>query len=533
LSSIDLQLARGFAKALGLFRSELPSEERDRRLRFLLRVLPRSFRLYHMFGIHCESTGASAEAVLVLERAIEVDPQSAEAHNALAVSLASLRRTVEAIEHLERAVALRPEYAEAHHNLGCALSTVGRTGEAMDHFRQAAALKPGSAEMHFNLGTAYLHLGKLGEARGALERAIDLDPRPSYFFALTECGRLEPGSPRAEQLLLLEKNSASLPAEERIKVHFALGNLLRDQGRHGLAFAQWSRGNALKRSLLHYDEAATLGLVGRIEASFTRDVIRKHADRGDPSTLPVFIVGMPRSGTTLVEQVLASHPAVFGAGEVGSLGRLPTRREGSEPCYPEGYASMGPERLRALGADCIGRLRAFGPAAAERIVDKMPTNFWFLGLIHMAMPHARIIHVRRDPLDTCVSCYSKLFGESPPLFAYDLGELGRYYRAYETVMEHWRRVLPQGALLEVEYEDVVANLETQARRITTFCGLRWDPACLAFHANGRYVATASSTQVRRPIYTTAIGGWRPYREFLGPLAAGLGTSLPAAEPPGG
>jgi len=419
---------------------------------------------------------------------------------------------------------LKPDYAEAHHNLGCALAAVGRVEEALAHLARAAQLMPDSAEMQFNLGTALLHLGKLADARSALEKAIDLDPRPSFFHALTECAHPEPGSPYVVKFILIEKNSASLPVEQRIRLHFALGNVFKYLGRHDLAFAQWAKGNALQRARIRYDEKATLALVGRIERSFTREVMRKKAGRGDPSNAPVFIVGMLRSGTTLVEQILASHPAVFGAGEVGCLGPLRTQRRGLGLCYPEDIAKSKPEKLRAFGSDCARRLKALAPARTERIIDKMPTNFWFLGLIHLALPHARIIHVRRDPVDTCLSCYSKLFGASPPLFAYDLAELGRYYRAYGRVMAHWRRVLPEGAMLEVQYEDVVANVATEARRITSFCGLKWDPACLDFHKNGRYVATASAAQVRKPIYRSSIGISGPYREFLGPLLEELGMA---------
>jgi tetratricopeptide (TPR) repeat protein len=496
----------------------------DARFQNVLKLLPRRYKLFYTFGVQCESTGASAEAVLLLERAVEMEPESADARNALGVSLASLSQPAKAIPHFEKAAALKPNFAEAHHNLGCALASVGRTDEALAHLVRASQLKPDSADMQFNLGSALLHLGKLAEAKTTLERAIDLDPKPSYFLAFTECAHPEPGNPYVVKFILIEKKSMSLPAEERIKLHFALGNVFKDLGRHDLAFGQWSKGNALKRATIRYDEKATLALVGRIERSFTREVMRKKSGRGDSSGTPVFIVGMLRSGTTLIEQILASHPAFFGAGEVSSLGPLRTQRRGLGPCYPEDFAKLKPEKLRAFGSECVRRLKALAPARADRVIDKMPTNFWFLGLIHLALPNARIIHVRRDPVDTCVSCYSKLFGASPPLFAYDLAELGRYYRAYGRVMEHWRGVLPEGAMLDVQYEDVVTNLETEARRIISYCGLKWDPACLSFHKNGRYVATASAAQVRKPIFRSSIGNSSPYKEFLGPLLEELGMA---------
>lgn len=523
LPNIEIHVARLFSKALGLQGRQRTVAERDRRLTRLLALLPRNYRLHYLFGNLCESIGSPVEAVMFLGRAIELDPNSAAAHNALGVSYASLAQAQDAISHLKRAVAIDPDYAEAHHNLGCALGGERRHEDAAVHFERAVALRPSSADMQYSLGTACLSLGRLAQAQSALEKAIDLDPRPTFYLALSECTRFNTGNTYADALIALERKSASLPADERIKFHFALGNAYRDLNRHALAFAHWSTGNLLKRRRIRYDEDATLGAVKRIARSFTKEVLLERAGRGDPSTVPVFIVGMPRSGTTLIEQIVASHPEVSGAGEIGSLGRIETRVGGPAPRYPEDFANVGPEGLRAFGSTCIQRLRAAAPGTAKRITDKVTTNFWFLGLIHLALPNARIIHVRRDPIDTCVSCYSKLFDNPPPPFAYDLAELGRYFRAYEAVMDHWRRVLPPGAMIEVNYEDVVADVETEARRIIAFCDLEWTPACLAYNTNGRHVATASSVQVRQPIYRTSIGGATPYREFLGPLIEALGA----------
>jgi tetratricopeptide (TPR) repeat protein len=464
---------------------------------------------------------------MFLERAIKLNPGSSEAQNALGISFGSLSQHQKAVFHLDRAIAIDPENAEAHHNLGCALGAMGRNEDAVAHFGRAVALKPACAQMNYSFGSACLTLGRLSEAKSALEKSIDLEPRPTFFLALTECTRFDTRNRYASSLIHLERNCAALPVDEQLNLHFALGNAYRDLNRHDLAFAQWSKGNLLKRKMIRYDEAGTLASVKRIASAFSQDVILRNAGLGDPSSAPVFIVGMPRSGTTLIEQVIASHPDVHGAGEIGCLGRVETRRGAPSPCYPEDFAEIGPEGLSTFGSSCVGRLKVLAPESAKRITDKVPTNFWFLGLIHLALPNARIIHVRRNPVDTCVSCFSKLFDNPPPPFAYDLGELGRYFRAYEAIMEHWRRVLPQGAMLEVTYEDVVANFETEARRIISYCELDWNPACLAFDKNRRYVATASSVQVRRPVYRTSVEAWKPYREFLGPLFEALQSVPPA------
>jgi Sulfotransferase family len=241
----------------------------------------------------------------------------------------------------------------------------------------------------------------------------------------------------------------------------------------------------------------------------------------------VFIVGMPRSGTSLVEQILASHPAVHGAGELPDFDRLATTATVANPAialFPECIGRLTPAQLTAVGERYLARLRALAPEA-QRVTDKMPINFRHLGLIRLALPQARIIHVRRDPVDTCLSCYSILFMGNQP-HAYELGELGRYYHSYQRLMAHWRTVLPPDAMLEVDYEDVVADLEGQARRMVAYCGLDWDAACLSFHRTQRPVRTASAVQVRQPIYRDAIGRWRPAEVELRPLLDGLAGAQP-------
>jgi hypothetical protein len=220
---------------------------------------------------------------------------------------------------------------------------------------------------------------------------------------------------------------------------------------------------------------------------------------------------MPRSGTTLVEQILASHPDVFGAGEIDDLTLLAEAMP-----YPEGLPEASAEQLRALGASYVAGVRGRAGAALW-ITDKMPSNFYYVGLIRLALPNARIIHTRRDPVDTCLSCFSKLFVGVAQPFSYDLRELGRYWRQYDALMAHWRQVLPERAMLEIQYEELVADLETQARRLVAYCGLDWNDACLAFHETRRAVRTASAVQVRRPVYKSAVGRWRIYEEQLAPL----------------
>jgi hypothetical protein len=338
---------------------------------------------------------------------------------------------------------------------------------------------------------------------------------------LSEVKRFTAGDP---MLAALERmvSDPGLSPENRMFVHFALGSANADLGRHDDAFRAYAAGNTLKRAQVTYDEQAVLGMLTRIAQVFTAPLLRARAGEGDPSSLPVFVVGMPRSGSTLIEQILASHPSVFGAGESTVFNDAVRAVLPRGARFPEGAASLTGEQLRLMGGRHAAAMSAIAPRAA-RVVDKTLGNFAYAGMIHLALPNARIVHVHRDPLDTCVSCFTKLFA-SEFRYSYDLGELGRYYRAYAALMDHWRRVLPEGVMLDVRYEDVVADLEGWARRIVAHCGLDWDPACLTFHDTARAVSTYSATQVRRPIYTSAIGRWRAHEHHLGPLMRELETA---------
>jgi hypothetical protein len=312
-----------------------------------------------------------------------------------------------------------------------------------------------------------------------------------------------------------------LPPPEQVDLHFALAKALADIGDTAEAFDHWRSGNALIRGRITYDEPATLAGL--------RDMASAFAGRppsppgvGDPSAAPLFIVGMPRSGTTLVEQILASHPAVFAAGETNALAAAIIQVGGPALiASPSALAQLSGPALTQIGDAYVRAIRAQAPGAA-RITNKTPDNFRLIGLIRAALPQARIIHVRRDPIDTCLSCFTKRFTGHQP-FTFDLAELGRYYRGYQALMAFWRKTTPPAVMLEVDYEALTDDLESQARLILAHCGLDWDPRCLAFQLTERHVLTASAIQVRQPLYRSAVGRWRAYEPHLGPLIAALGT----------
>jgi tetratricopeptide (TPR) repeat protein len=543
---------------IGMLRMQLGQlEAACAAFRQALATSPDFAELHCNLGVALLGLHRPEEAVVSLERAVALKPAMAEAHNDLGNALQQVGEYERAIACYRAALAHRPNYVDAYNNLGIALAALGRYDNALAVYHAGLAIAPASAEAHNNIGTALSALqreaealawydkalvlepthaaslanagnalkalGRLDEARAAIARAIELDPRvPRFYRSLTECGPLRADDPLRGGLEALARDSEGLPVPERIHLHFALAKIHDDDAEPDRAFEQLCAGNALKRRTISYDEAATLAGLERLRALFTPDFLRARAGAGAPGATPVFIVGMPRSGTTLIEQILASHPLVFGAGEIECLPQAVaalTARAGAAGEPAELLGSLGADGWRALGEDYLHATQALAPAAL-RISDKLPLNFLHVGLIHLALPEARIVHVRRDPLDTCLSCFSKVFTGNQP-FAYDLAELGRYYRAYQTLMAHWRELLPDGVMLELDYEAVVADLESQARRLVAHCGLAWDAACLAFHQTARPVRTASLVQVRQPLYRAALGRAQPYRHRLGPLLEAL------------
>ena len=431
-------------------------------------------------------------------------------------------RFAEAASSFEHVLGTQPDNASAHGNLGVALHSLERYAEALDHFRRAIELKPTLAEPYNNVANLLTELGEFDQARQAFTMAILLAPRRGTFhYGLAGAKTFDKADAQIPAMqYLLESGEPLEHDDDRMLLHFALGKAHDDCGNVEASFRHLLAGNALKRARIAYDESAELGELGRIAAVFDRDLIERLGGIGHPTERPIFVVGMPRSGTTLVEQILASHPGVAAAGERYDLFDV---AQDLAP-FPESVASMDESAFAQAGLDYLRAMEA-ARRPSFRITDKMPWNFKFLGLIALILPNAHVIHVMRDPVETCLSCFSKYFARHQE-FTYDLGELGRYYRAYHRLMDHWRQVLPPGLMIDVQYEDVTADLETQARRIVDHCGLPWSDSCLAFDKTKRPVRTASAVQVRQPLYRTAGQRWQPYRAYVGPLLDALGDVYP-------
>jgi tetratricopeptide (TPR) repeat protein len=524
--AIELQPA--FADAwnnLGTCLRELKRPQEAKTVyRKALELNPNNPDILDNLALAAKDLGRLEEAANLMQRALAIEQRSDKLHLHCGMILLDQHKVEEAATATERALALNPNSHDAVNQMGRVAFERGNLDAALVHYRRALALKPDLADALNNMGNVLKELGQLHDARQAYLEALRLDPAVcGVYVNFADSKTFTPGDAHLAAMESLAAQPEGLSKTDRMHLDFALGKAYADLKDYRRSFTHLAAGNAAKRATVAYDEQATFALFDRLEQVFSRELIERKAGAGDPSPLPIFVLGMPRSGTTLIEQIIASHPMVHGAGELKTLNDvvlLVCGPDGASVPYPEFMQSVDRAALRQIGARYVSLLHQLAPNG-DRVTDKMPSNYYFAGLIHLALPNAKIIHSMRDPVDTCISCFSKLFSAEQG-HTYDLGEIGRYYKRYLRLMAHWRRVLPAGRILDIRYEEVVMDLETQARRIIDYCGLPWDDRCLTFHRTDRPVRTASATQVRQPIYKSAVGRWRVYEENLGPLLAALG-----------
>ncbi len=498
-----------------------------------VRVLLQAIRLSPNYAeAHCNI----GTAFLVLEqfdkaavgfnRALALKPDYAEAYLGLAKIHQEHKRLSEAEAMTNKALALDQEKAEAHSLLGGIFAEEGYPDKAEQAFARAMELNPDLLSGHLGRGHLLMEQGQMQAAEESFRHALSLDgTNLGARLALTQVKKVKEGDENMAALVQEAEKLDAMLETKAMTLHFALGKCYDDTKQYDLAMPHFLEGCRLKRKRTQYNPEDNDKIRRNICEFFSREAIGNLRGEGCQSDLPIFVLGMPRSGTTLIEQILASHPLVYGAGELPDLLTLAAKpKEGGPDGYPLSLAGITKQELKELGQRYVDGLQARQPEA-KHITDKMPANFNCIGLIHLMLPNAKIIHVKRNPVDTCLSGFTRLFNKSQ-YHSYDLAEIGRYYRNYAILMEHWRKVLPAGTFYEVQYENMVADHENEARALLEYCKLPWDDACLDFHKTKRNIRTASVTQVRQPIYTSSVERWRKYEAHLGPLLEALGELVP-------
>jgi tetratricopeptide (TPR) repeat protein len=455
----------------------------------------------HHHAVVLYRQGRAGEAAAQIGQLLRADPANPAYRTLQAAALAQIGDYDQAITVYEGLLAEHPEQAKVWLSYGHALKTAGRQGDCIAAYRRAIAASPGFGEAYWslaNLKTVPMEEADIGRMRAHLART-------------------------------------DLPDDDRLHLCYALGKALEDRGDFAAAFEAYGRGARIRRGQVAYHAEETTAQVARTKAVFTAERLARTARPAAEGPAPIFIVGLPRSGSTLIEQILSSHSAVEGTMELPEIGNIvKTLRQAAggdaATAYPHAVAGLDVHALAELGQRYLEKTRIYRKLGRPLFIDKMPNNFQHVGLIHLILPNAKIIDARRHPLATCLSAFKQHFARGQH-FSYGLEDLGHYYRDYVDVMDHFDRVLP-GRIHRVEYERMVTDFEPEVRRLLDYCELSFEPACLRFHENDRAVRTASSEQVRLPIFREGLDHWRNFEPWLGPLKAALGPGLGACPEPG-
>ncbi|QND63021.1 tetratricopeptide repeat protein [Mesorhizobium loti] len=526
-------------------------QEAETIYRQVLARQPKHAAAAHFLGLLLHQTGRSEEGLDLIERSVSMQPTNPDFLNNFGTVMRDLGRLAAAIDFFRGAVDLRPDQLAARDNLGSSLKQVGqfeeaeeiyrgtvarnpfhvrariglaetlqeagRLDEALAAFGEALAIRPKDADLLHGLGVGLMEKGKLDEAADLFRQALAINPAmATAWLMLTQVKRQKE---RDSELTSMEAQHAKAPQDSlsRMQLSFGLGKANDDLKDYGRAFDYFAEGNAIRRKGIDYDQARTRAEFEAMKATFDAGFFEKHKPSSIGDDTPIFVVGMPRSGTTLVEQIIASHPQVYGAGELSILkkavGRqFPATMPGG---FPWGVSDTGDSDFAEAGQAYLDMLHARYPNM-RHVTDKMPGNFLLVGFIHMMMPKARIIHCARDAAATCLSIYKVHFRGDSHRYGYDLGELADFHNLYTDIMAHWHTVLP-GVVHDVRYEDFVADQEGQTRALIAYLGLPWDDAALSFHETDRPVRTASAAQVRQPMYQGSVDLWKRYGDRLKPL----------------
>ncbi|MCH8686529.1 tetratricopeptide repeat-containing sulfotransferase family protein [Pedomonas mirosovicensis] len=483
-----------------------------------------AMRLLARIGLHMRVLD---DADYLLESALVFDPSHFGARLDHVRVLLQRQKFASALEAAEIACAARPESGAARSLRADALAAVGRNEDAIAVYDQLIAEHRSAPANALMRGHAQKTIGQQGAAIESYRLASQL--RPDLGDAWWSLANLKTYHFTDDEIETMQAMLASpeTAPPDRYRLAFALGKAFEGRKDHEAAFTHYQIGNAGKRAELDYEAEGMQRAFDLQKSLLTADFFAERQDHGASSPDPIFIVGLPRAGSTLIEQILASHSQIDGTLELPNIMAFAqelggTRKNGKGPRYPDVLADLDARQTRELGKRFLRETQVFRQGAPF-FTDKMPNNFRHIGLIQLILPNAKIIDARRDPLDCCFSCYRQLFAEGQN-FSYDLSDIGAYYRGYVDLMAHWDKVLP-GKILRVQHEELIADTEAQVRRMLDFLRLEFEPACLDFHRNKRAVRTASSEQVRRPINRDGVGQWRPYKQWLEPLFEALGPEL--------
>jgi tetratricopeptide (TPR) repeat protein len=487
-----------------------------------LALQPGFAEAHYDMGNVLQQQGKLDAAIASYRNALSLNPDSSEVHFNLGNALGEQGQFDAAAQSFRRAIVLEPDMAKAYSNLGNAFREQGNSDEAATSFRQALAINPELSEGHLGLANLFIDMGKFGDAEKELAEAIKFKPEnPSAWAKLASLRKMTLADEDwlKVALSLAAQSAPPLSENETIALLFAIGKYYDDTGQYDLAFPAYAQGNMLKRRKEGaFDRAAFSLLVDGLIGAYNADFLSQQHAGASPAQLPALIVGMPRSGTSLIEQIIASHPKAFGAGELAFWNGLFMANQANllsgnhESSFVASAANEYERHLRNYSTEAL------------RIVDKMPGNFLFLGLIHTVFPQAKIIHAQRNPADTCLSIYFQCLN-AVHAYSTNLEDLAFFFREYTRLMRHWRTVLPADRFLEVPYEALIEDQPGWSRRIIEFIGLDWDESCLDFHETQRKVKTSSNWQVRQKIYRTSKERWRNYENHIGPLRSLLDLNI--------
>ena len=484
---------------------------------------PENATAHSNLGNAYRSLGDNVRAVVAYRRAIELNPDQVFSFLNLGAVLIELNELDEAIECFNQALKIDSENRDVYLGLGKTRNAQGNLDEAVACYQKAISIDPGNVKCYRGLATAFEDHGETGQAISALHKAVEIDPESVSTYPILVRNKKFTEFDADIQVMETLFSSKGMTGLQNSQLAFSLGKAYEDLGEFDKSIEYVIEAARLKRNSFHFSLSETGEKFDRIKKVFSADFFSDVTGMGHSDQTPIFILGMPRSGTSLVEQILASHPDVFGAGELNDLSlvyqSLDKTIDRSQPdSFPQALIGLEPEVYADLGRQYIASIRKHSSQSIF-ITDKLPHNFQRIGFIRTILPEARIIHCHRAPLDNCLSLFKTDFHKGH-LYSYDMSELGAYYTLYRGLMDYWRTTLP-GFIYDLKYEELVANQEEQTNQLLQLCGLPWSDACMDFHKTRRKIRTASNAQVNRPIYQASVNRWKRYESYLEPLISAL------------